>query len=278
MFLLVNCFNPCVLLPCAFYLSERLPSGLVTPKMKRLKSIENAEQLENFSSAEKLHACNYRYAVSFLLWLSSSCVLRLPEPETGIKQLLTSVSFCSDGQGELTVPPLLENGEDDGGKRSARVKVLTPDLRSQIENMTHPSQLPREERKRQYAALDRRMKETHTLRPGLLEKYQASHGSSQAKFELLRAFMLDRDLSTITIESYYIDQSKQTDKDGWEELPLAQLRRIYTSPEEKALWEDIWPRNNSFSDSSNQQTHFTCAAQLRTNWKAPSAGHVQHTA
>lgn len=206
--------------------------------MKRLKSIENAEQLENFSSAEKLHACNYRYAVSFLLWLSSSCVLRLPEPETGIKQLLTSVSFCSDGQGELTVPPLLENAEDDGGKRSARVKVLTPDLRSQIENMTHPSQLPREERKRQYAALDRRMKETHTLRPGLLEKYQASHGSSQAKFELLRAFMLDRDLSTITIESYYIDQSKQTDKDGWEELPLAQLRRIYTSPEEKAFLEN----------------------------------------
>ena len=49
--------------------------------------------------------------------------------------------------------------------------------------------------------------------------------------------MLDRDLSTLTIESHYIDMASQKETDGWESLPLSELRKIYTSDVQKQFLE-----------------------------------------
>lgn len=70
------------------------------------------------------------------------------------------------------------------------------------------------------------------LRPGLVQKYQSARTAAQ-KFELLRAFLLDPDqLSSLEIEAEYIEQAAHDDQSQWVELPLCQLRRLYSTPEE----------------------------------------------
>lgn len=70
------------------------------------------------------------------------------------------------------------------------------------------------------------------LRPGLVQKYQAAATASQ-KFELIRAFLLDPDqLSSLEIETEYIEQAAHDDQSQWVELPLTQLRKLYNTPEE----------------------------------------------
>ena len=56
--------------------------------------------------------------------------------------------------------------------RTKRVKVLTAEQREAIQSLTSPEQLPPEERKRQQSALDRRLKKTDTLPPGVLAKWE----------------------------------------------------------------------------------------------------------
>ncbi|CAE7750731.1 unnamed protein product, partial [Symbiodinium sp. KB8] len=68
--------------------------------------------------------------------------------------------------------------------RTGRVKIL-PSLHWEKRTDKVAEQMNKDERKRQFAALDRRFKETSTLPPGLLEQYQAAFGSSEKKFELL---------------------------------------------------------------------------------------------
>eukprot|EP00438_Fugacium_kawagutii_P036393 Skav205822 [mRNA] locus=scaffold870:19431:20237:- [translate_table: standard] len=144
--------------------------------------------------------------------------------------------------------------------------------------MTHMEQLPPAERKRQREALRRRMaqpghpiwtgsKKTfkvdriliHTLnppmldnistfvfvlmlpglRPGLLQKYQAAV-TPQAKFEFLRAFILDPSgLSDITVEAEFVSAAEHDDASKWAELPLSQLRKLFQTPEEQKFLEEI---------------------------------------
>ena len=90
----------------------------------------------------------------------------------------------SDGSGEN--PSLAPLGRsDEKGGRVARVRCLSPAEKEAVAKMTTYRQMDKDERKRQFAALDRRFKETSTLPPGLLEQYQAAFGSSEKKFELL---------------------------------------------------------------------------------------------
>lgn len=126
--------------------------------------------------------------------------------------------------------------------------------------MTSADELPADERKRQREALRRRMGQPGTseleplnllypwvvkfpledfagLRPGLLQKYQAA-SSSAAKFELLKAFILDpENMSTIVIETEYEDMAKREDTSQWKELPLHELRKLYVSDEAKQFLE-----------------------------------------
>ena len=88
-----------------------------------------------------------------------------------------------------------------------------------VQAMTCFEDMPPDERKRQREALRRRLAGPG-LRPGLIQKWQAAT-SQQAKFEFLRAFMLDpQNLSEITIEAKYVDMSEHDDSACWVELPL----------------------------------------------------------
>ena len=77
------------------------------------------------------------------------------------------------------------------GGRVARVRVLSEDEKAKIATMTSYTQMEAAERKRQFAALDRRMRDaagSESLPPGLLQQYQAAFGNSEKKFELVSLF------------------------------------------------------------------------------------------
>lgn len=74
------------------------------------------------------------------------------------------------------------------------------------------------------------------LKPGLLQKYQAAR-TADDKWALLKAFMLDPSMQSVEVETMYTDQAEHDDASQWVELPLSQLRKLYTSPEEKAFLE-----------------------------------------
>ena len=78
------------------------------------------------------------------------------------------------------------NGSVEGLRRQARVRCLTEAEKDQIRSYEKPEDMEYQERKRQLAALDRRMKsDPGSLPPGVLAKYQDAYGSSTKKFELL---------------------------------------------------------------------------------------------
>ena len=79
------------------------------------------------------------------------------------------------------------SGSLDGGlRRQARVRCLTEEEKQKIQNFQKPEDMDYNERKRQLAALDRRVKsDPGSLPPGVLAKYQDAYGSSTKKFELL---------------------------------------------------------------------------------------------
>eukprot|EP00435_Cladocopium_sp_Y103_P032410 s4719_g8.t1 len=82
-----------------------------------------------------------------------------------------------------------------------------------------------------------RIKASYSLRPRLIQKWQSCH-TSKAKFEFLRAFMLDpQNMSSITIESEFAEASQRDDTSQWSELPLCELRKQFTSDAEKRFLE-----------------------------------------
>ena len=91
----------------------------------------------------------------------------------------------SEGDGEAPVLGPLGIPVEGKGKRIARVRCLSQEEKDAVAAMTSYKQMDKDERKRQFAALDRRFKEVDTLPHGLLEQYQAAFGSSDRKFELL---------------------------------------------------------------------------------------------
>ena len=71
------------------------------------------------------------------------------------------------------------------------------------------------------------------LRPGLLQKYEAAV-TQQQKFAFLRAFLLDPEgLADVQVEAEFVDQAVQEDQSRWVQLPLSELRKLYTSEEQQ---------------------------------------------
>ena len=76
------------------------------------------------------------------------------------------------------------------------------------------------------------------LRPGLLQKYNNT-STSAGKFEFLKAFILDpQSLSSITIETEYIEQASRDEDHNWAEVALCNLRKEYSSDAGKKFLED----------------------------------------
>lgn len=100
------------------------------------------------------------------------------------------------------------------------------------------------------------------LRQGLVQKWQAA-ATPQAKWEFMRAFLLDpQNMSDISIESEYIDQSQHDDTHQWVELPLETLKKQYTSPAEKAFLENQVVGKQKGRDHPQDPTN----ANMRLYW------------
>ena len=74
-----------------------------------------------------------------------------------------------------------------------KVGAMDEAAKAKIRAMSQ-SDIPIEQRRALYNKLGRRM-ESGTLKPGLLPKYQACAGSSKARFELLKEFLIDPQMS-----------------------------------------------------------------------------------
>jgi hypothetical protein len=59
------------------------------------------------------------------------------------------------------------------------------------------------------------------------------------KFAFLKAFMLDpARMGSITVEAEYVSQAEHDDNSLWDELPLSELRKLYTSDAQKKFLEE----------------------------------------
>lgn len=72
-----------------------------------------------------------------------------------------------------------------------------------------------------------------------LKKTMVLHPSCQAawlpRFAVLKAFLLDKDMTDLEVETMYVEMAKEKTKVNWEELPLDELEKIY-STEEQRKW------------------------------------------
>lgn len=154
--------------------------------------------------------------------------LRPASSKPGLRRPISSVSV--DG--------VLKSDDNENGRRTKRVKVLTPEQRQAIQNLTDPSQMPHEERKRQFGALNRRLKDEATLPAGVLAKWECAKTQSQKpgtkfflslatyrfnfcqiisllsdsptpRFEFLKCFMLDSSLSNVKVETWHKESGPQ---------------------------------------------------------------------
>ena len=76
------------------------------------------------------------------------------------------------------------------------------------------------------------------LRPGLIQKYNNTT-TSAGKFEFLKAFILDpQSLSSVTIETEYIEKASRAGDHNWAEVALCNLRKEYSSDAGKKFLEE----------------------------------------
>ena len=116
--------------------------------------------------------------------------------------------------------------------RQKRVKVLSEEQREALQSLSSASQIPHDERKRQWGALHRRLKQPG-LPEGLLEKWAAAKSATQKfyaqlfvcsesliktpwnsnmvpsswlmqpRFEFLKCFLVDPSMQSMRIEAFH---------------------------------------------------------------------------
>ncbi|CAE7800818.1 unnamed protein product [Symbiodinium sp. CCMP2592] len=101
-----------------------------------------------------------------------------------------------------------------------------------IPALSGPNDIPLQQRKALNERLRRRMTSGQGLRKGLVNQWAATPAGSMARFEFLKAFLLDKDLSTIVVEPYYEERlSESKEKETFEELPLCLIKERYKNVE-----------------------------------------------
>jgi hypothetical protein len=76
----------------------------------------------------------------------------------------------------------------------SKVGKLSEDAKAKIKELSQKD-LPLKERRMWYNAMGRRFEKPAGLKAGLLEKYQQCQGNSNKRWEMLKAFMCDADMS-----------------------------------------------------------------------------------
>ncbi|CAE7816404.1 unnamed protein product [Symbiodinium sp. CCMP2456] len=106
--------------------------------------------------------------------------------------------------------------------------ALTDEERKHIQALSGPGDIPLVQRKAVNEALRRRMKSGQGLRKGLVAQWAATPPNSMARFEFLKAFLLDREgLASITVEPFYEELSENKDKETYTEMPLCLIKEKY---------------------------------------------------
>ena len=77
----------------------------------------------------------------------------------------------------------------------AKVSDLTEEQKAKVRELAQ-ADIPIEERRKLYNRLERRMKNPHNLKPGLIEKYVAAASSRKERFSLLKEFIIDENMSS----------------------------------------------------------------------------------
>ncbi|CAE7197107.1 unnamed protein product [Symbiodinium sp. KB8] len=121
----------------------------------------------------------------------------------------SSISVASLASKSSSISPVGVRNEE------GKVRVLDEATRQKIQEMTHPNQMDAGERRRQREAMRR--------------------------FEFLKAFMLDPDMTNMYIETVYSETSEKRNEGHYIELPLHELQEKYEKTEEgrRFLREDI---------------------------------------
>ncbi|CAE7820378.1 Rrbp1 [Symbiodinium sp. CCMP2456] len=151
----------------------------------------------------------------------------------------TNISAMSDGSGPVNMAPLATGVDAQNVPDVAR--PLTEAERKQIEALSGPADIPLQQRKALNEKLRRRMQNGQGLRKGLVAQWAASPPNSPARFEFLKAFLLDKEnLATITVEPYDEELSENKEKEQFTELPLCLIRQKYDGvPGGKAFVENL---------------------------------------
>ncbi|CAK9075136.1 unnamed protein product [Durusdinium trenchii] len=89
--------------------------------------------------------------------------------------------------------------------------------------MTEPSQMDKDERNRQYAAMNRAAK--RSMNAGLINKLKMC--SDGERFQLMKTFIANPDLSTVEVEERFKNFAEQSRTDLYTTVTLLQLKKEF---------------------------------------------------
>ncbi|CAE7466554.1 NEFH [Symbiodinium sp. CCMP2592] len=132
-------------------------------------------------------------------------------------------------QGKTKSPEASEPGSGKGNKGKGKTKAVSkeasaPEGKGTVKigwALSGPADIPLQQRKALNEKLRRRMNNGQGLRKGLVAQWAATPPGSMARFEFLKAFLLDKDMSSIVAK----------EKEIFEELPLCMIKEIYEKVE-----------------------------------------------
>ncbi|CAL1148369.1 unnamed protein product, partial [Cladocopium goreaui] len=142
--------------------------------------------------------------------------------------LLESPLTGSASPHSASSPPTTEKKE--------RKKVLTEEEKAKIQAMQKPSEMPYDERKRQYAAMRRAIYKD--AKPELVAKF--SLANDKERFQMLKSWVQNQDVGEIDIEEKYVTFVRTVRTDRYTTVTIFQLEKIYGKGQEaKAFIQEL---------------------------------------
>ncbi|OLQ14036.1 Cathelicidin-B1 [Symbiodinium microadriaticum] len=142
--------------------------------------------------------------------------------------VVRKVSFDDSGPADRSF------GKIPGCRLRVMARELTDEEREQIQALSGPKDIPLQQRK----ALNEKL-----------------------RFEFLKAFLLDKDLSTIVVEPYYEELSESKEKEVFEELPLCIIKERYEKVEGGANINRVGSKTKASMEASANKAERAAIAE-----------------
>ncbi|CAK8989806.1 unnamed protein product, partial [Durusdinium trenchii] len=123
--------------------------------------------------------------------------------------------------------PVAQSG---GDGRTIEVEGLGPMTAEKIRGLSQ-NQIPIEKRRALYNSMGRRVTAAVGLKPGLVEKYNAVASCRKERWNMLKEFIIDQDMSGVEVETYFVRESEKKREDRYEKLPLFMIEKEYGGTE-----------------------------------------------